>query len=522
MDIFYFIKANTSFLLYTGASKSETNNDVGATGSRAATDGAVRLRDGSLPVDVSVSVAPALQTVLDTGEVLLCRRTVVSCETQTSWSCLANGDLPLPLTLPSSTQMDLLGGIPMVWGSQPVIDVSDIDDVSVVQLQQMGDNEQRIVAMFSHQGDSRQGALASNDEPRATTTPTDGEGDNMEGFSATPPVRQSSTEVTHNGSTDHEIDSGVWDVLSGRDSRNNTMDLSQDLRQAVSGWPCESTPISCPVAGARRQDDGAASPEVNTGDMHAKRRLTYKVFNVNEAASPPEGANSEAARGTEVVWESPEHRHSLTRTVHSGSVTSIKYEAELDAQRPASIRSLARLCTTNAEEKTPPRGQPSTAKDIARHQGAASVGIVTNHSDGYRGLPNIDFDAQRQPSQNEAIATLLSIMINENKDGDEQQLRCRSDETLSRRQRNTPDSPGGSDDASSVFSYDMSFDSKFETSTESLVTAMASEAAEEYVRYADWMSELPPALKALPLTQLAIPGTLLSYCDLELIIIYRI
>ena len=520
MDCVYFMKANTSSPLYTGAPKSETSNDVDATGSRAATDGAVCLRDGSLPADVSVSVAPPLQTVLDTGEVLLCRRTVVSCETQTSWSCLANGGLPL--SLPSSSQVDLLGGIPMVWGSQPVIDVSDIDDVSVVQLQQMGDNGQRIVAMFSHQGDSRQGALAGKIDPRVTMTPTDGEGDSLEGFSATPPVRQSSTEVTHNGSTDHEIDSGVWDVMSGRDSRNNTMDLSQDLRQAISGWPCESTPLSCPVARARRQDDGASSTEVDTGDAHAKRRLTYKVFNVNNAASPSEGATSEPARGTEVVWQSPEHRHSLTRTVHSGSVTSIQYEAELDAQRPSSIRSLARLCTTNAEENTPPHGQLSTSKDVARHQGAASVGIVTNDADGYRGLPNIDFDAKRQPSQNEAIATLLSIMINENRDVDEQQLRCRSDETLSRRQPKLAESPCGSDDASSVFSYDMSFDWKFETSTESLVTAMASEAAEEYVRYPDWMGELPPALKALPLTQLAIPGALLRFCDLEFIIIYRI
>lgn len=487
----------------TTAGTPKSYNDVDATGSRAATGGAVCLRDGSLPVDVSVSVAPPLQTVLDTGEVLLCRRTVVSCETQTSWSCLANGDV----SLSTSTQMDFLGGIPMILGSQPVIDVSGVDDVSVVQLQQMGDNEQRIVAMFSHQEDSRQKELISN-EPRATIT--DGEGDNSESLSATPPARQSSTEAAHNWSTDHEMDSGIWDVVSGRDSRNTTMDLSQDLRQAVSGWPCESTPLSCPVARGGQKDDGASSTEVDTNDAQVKRKLTYKVFNVNDVASLSEGATCEPARGREIVWQSPEHRHSLIRTVHSGSVTSIKYEAELDAHHSSSIKSLARLCTNNAEEKTAPFGHPSTSNDVAGHQAAASVGTVTNDVAGYRGLPTIDFDAKRQPFQNEAIATLLSIMVNENRHSDEQQLRCRSDETLSRRQAKMADSPGGSDEASSVFSYDMSFDSKFDTSTESLVTALASEAAEEYIRYPDWMGELSPVLKALPLTQLAIPGSHIS------------
>ena len=524
---------NTSPLLNAGTSHDEGNggqDDVDRTVSRAAPGGAICLRGGSFPADVSVSVAAPLQTILDTGEVLLCRRTVVSCETQTSWSCLANGDV----SLSSSLQMELMGGIPMCLGSQPMIDVSGVDDVSVVQLQQIGDNEQRIVAMFKHQEDDCQkeplgGEITAstidragdNRIRRAGDSMTHGGGDdvihgaedNMECFSASPPVRQSSTETTNNGSTNHEIDSGIWDVVSGRESRNNTMDLTHELRQAVSGWPCESTPLSCPVRSAGPTKEDVSSTDLETSDVQVKRKLTYKLFNVNDMASTPEGATSDPVQGREVVWQSPEHTHSLARTVHSDSVTSIKYEAELDALHPSCFKSFSRLCNDN-DEKTAPFGNPQSSNDAAVHQMAASVGLVTNDVDGYKGLPNIDFDAKRQPPQNEAMATLLSIMINQHRDSDEQQLRSRSDETLARRQPKMVDSPGGSDDASSVFSYDMSFDSKFDTSTESLASGMAPEATLEYTRYPDWMGELPAAIQALPLTQLAIPGELTRFWNI--------
>ena len=441
-------------------------------------------KTGYLPADVSVSICAPLQTVLDTGEVVLCRRTVVSCETQTTWSSCTNDGA----SLSTPWQMGLMGAVPMCLGSTPMVDVSGGEDVTVVQLQRVGDdNDQRVVAMFKESGDHRQ------------KNSIDGElSEKLESVTASPPLRQVSTASSGYRSTDHDFDSGIWDVVSGRESRNNALDLTREFRQAAPGWPYESTPFSIYLRGAAEKEEADSATELDSSNVQAKRKMTYKVFNVNEVA---QHIPTEPAHDTSIVWQSPENHNSLTRAVHNDHVTSIKYETESAA--PPSVNSFGRVCNGTTDE-TPLFGLPPS--DVLHN--IAELGTVTNDVHGHREFPTIDFASKHKPFQNDAIATLLSAIANDDVDGGGgRQLRCRSEETLSRRQTKMADSPGGSDDASSLFSYDMSFDSKFETSTESLTAAMASEAADEYARYPDWMAELPQPLQTLPLTQLALPGT---------------
>ena len=446
-------------------------------------------RTEALPTDVSVSIYAPLQTVLDTGEVVLCQRTVVSCETQTTWSsCTNDGASPsMPL------QMELMGAVPMCLGSQPVVDISGGDDMTVVQLQHVGDNERRIVAMYKEHGDSQQKTSIGGEELLSA-------GERLESVTASPLLHQVSSGSSGYRSSDHDFDSGIWDVVSGRESRNNAMDLTRQCRQAAGGWPLESTPMSPSLRSAGEKEEEGSVTELNSVNVQAKRKLTYKVFNVNDVA---QHIPTEPAQDTSIVWQSPETHHSLTRAVHSDHVTSIKYETEPAVLRPSSVDSFGGVCNGMVDDTAFFGLLPS---DV--HREVAKVGTVTNDVHGHREFPSIDFASKHQPIQNDAIATLLSAMENDDVDcGGGRQLRCRSEETLSRRQTKMADSPRGSDDACSLFSYDMSFDSKFETSTESLAAAMASEAAEEYARYPDWMGELPASFQTLPLTQLALPGT---------------
>ena len=452
------------------------------TRSESPSPGPLCARTDGFPSDESVSICAPLQ-----GEVVLCRRTVVSCETQTTWSSYTNDGASLSTPL----QMGLMGAVPMCLGSTPMVDVSGGVDVTVVQLQRVGDDsEQKIVAMFKESGDSRQknsidGELSAVEQ--------------LESVAASPPLRQVSTASSGYRSTDHDFDSGIWDVVSGRESRNNAMDLTREFRQAAPGWPYESTPLSTYLRSAAEKEEADSATELDSGNVQAKRKLTYKVFNVNEVA---QHIPTEPAHDTSIVWQSPENHHSLTRAVHNDHVTSIKYETESAA--PSSVNSFGRVCNGTTDE-TACFGLPLS--DVPHAM--TKVGTVTNEVHGHREFPTIDFASKHKPFQNDAIATLLSTMANDDVDGggSGRQLRCRSEETLSRRQTKMADSPGGSDDASSLFSYDMSFDSKFETSTESLAATMASEAAEEYARYPDWMAGLPEPLQTLPLTQLALPGT---------------
>ena len=405
-----------------------------------------------------------VDTILDTGHVRLLRKRMTSSETQTEslqvW-CVegspAMTSSPLAMSRSASFDFSPPGGatqcdVPCVVKCLPSIDLTNLQTINIVQLQDLRSDERKTVMMYTK-------------EPTGTGSGGGGVIDAIE----TPPLLAgmlpkivttgTCAAAGHagnggGGAAEPEMDSGIWDMLHGNSAAINAL-------------------LHSPA------DSRESSPKVVDPRADASRTLTYKLYNVDETRAASETPVHECVH----VVTSDASRCTLTRTALGGSVSSIQYEQQFDCGACA-----RRACAVERRDGL----AGALPSDVTSSR-------VTSTSVAGRRPP----DAPRHSSHRHLSppAGLLDAMTSLGGGGQSERplthtcARCRR-QSLSA-------------SASSLYSNDGAVDLLDETAYLEGVEWDEGEGEEEpphFRLHPDWMRDLPQKVRDMPLTEISIPG----------------